>query len=257
MSGCTPPRPAVPLRPADPLRPAAPGAAVAERDAARILVVDDEPSIVDVVATALGYEGFDVVTATSGREALEAVLRLGPDLVVLDVMLPDVDGVALTRRLRAAGDGTPILFLTARDDPDDRVAGLVAGGDDYVTKPFTLAEVVARVHALLRRTRRARTGRLRFADLEMDLDRHEVWRAGTPVRLTPTEFNLLEYFLRNPRLVRSKAQILDAVWDAGPGADPNVVETYVSYLRRKLDPLGPPLIHTIRMVGYVLREADR
>lgn len=220
-----------------------------------MLVVDDEPSITDAVATALGYEGYDVATAATGREALERILRWRPDLVVLDVMLPDLDGIGLTRRLRDAGEGVPVLFLTARDAPDDRVAGLVAGGDDYVTKPFTLAELIARVQAILRRTRPPTSGRLRFADLEMDLDTHEVWRAGTPVRLTATEFNLLRHFLEHPRLVLSKAQILDAVWDPGFDGDANVVETYVSYLRKKLDPLGPPLIHTIRMVGYTLREA--
>ena len=224
-------------------------------DQARVLVVDDEPSITDAVATALGYEGYEVATAATGREALERILRWRPDLVVLDVMLPDLDGIGLTRRLRDAGDRVPILFLTARDAPDDRVAGLVAGGDDYVTKPFTLAELIARVQAILRRTRPPAAGRLRFADLEMDLDTHEVWRAGTPVRLTATEFNLLRHFLEHPRLVLSKAQILDAVWDLGFDGDPNVVETYVSYLRKKLDPLGPPLIHTIRTVGYTLRES--
>ena len=220
----------------------------------RVLVVDDEPSITDAVATALGYEGFAVATAASGREALESIRRWDPDLVVLDVMLPDVDGVELTRYLRKTGDGTAILFLTARDDPDDRVAGLVAGGDDYVTKPFTLAEVIARVHAILRRTRPSSTGRIGFADVEMDLDTHEVWRAGTPVRLTATEFNLLRYFLERPRVVLSKARILDEVWDQPFDGDPNLVETYVSYLRKKLDPLGPPLIHTVRSVGYALRD---
>jgi two-component system OmpR family response regulator len=225
-------------------------------EAVRVLVVDDEPSITDAVATALGYEGFEVATAPSGRAALERIRLWAPDLVVLDVMLPDVDGVALTRHLREAGDGTPILFLTARDEPDDRVAGLVAGGDDYVTKPFTLAELIARVHAILRRTRPPVTGRLGFADVEMDLDTHEVWRAGTPVRLTATEFNLLRYFLERPRVVLSKARILDEVWDEPFDGDPNLVETYVSYLRKKLDPLGPPLIHTVRSVGYALRDPE-
>jgi two-component system OmpR family response regulator len=223
----------------------------------RVLVVDDEPSIVDTIATALGYEGFEVATAADGRTALELVDELRPDLVVLDVMLPDVDGISIARRLRSDGDATPILFVTARDAPRDRVEGLTAGADDYVTKPFTLAEVIARVHAILRRTFGADappTSRLTFADVELDGDTHEVWRGGKPVRLTATEFNLLRFFMENPRLVLSKTQIVDHVWHYDFDGDPNVVETYVSYLRRKLDAHGPPLIQTIRLVGYTLRE---
>jgi two-component system OmpR family response regulator len=226
---------------------------------ARVLVVDDEPSISDTIATALSYEGFQVATAGDGRTALELIEEFRPDLVVLDVMLPDVDGISIARRLRSAGVDTPILFVTARDAPRDRVEGLTAGADDYVTKPFTLAEVIARVRAILRRTygpSASPTTRLRFADVELDIDTHEVWRRGQSLRLTATEFNLLCFFMENPRLVLSKSQILDHVWHYDFDGDPNVVETYVSYLRRKLDAHGPPLIQTIRLVGYTLRESD-
>jgi two-component system OmpR family response regulator len=221
-----------------------------------VLVVDDEPSIVDAVATALRYEGFNVREASTGRAALAAAQEAPPDLVVLDVMLPDLDGLEVTRRLRADGIRVPVLFLTARDSVEDKVAGLTVGGDDYVTKPFSLAEIVARTRAILRRTQHdiVGDGRLTFADLEMDEDTHEVWRSGKPIRLTATEFNLLRFFLLNPRRVLSKAQIVDHVWHYDFGGDPNVVETYVSYLRKKLDKHGPPLIQTIRLVGYALRE---
>ncbi len=227
-------------------------------DRQQILVVDDEPSIVDAVSTALRYEGFDVRTVTSGRAALASAQQLPPDLIVLDIMLPDLDGLEVTRRLRADGIRVPVLFLTARDGVEDKVAGLTVGGDDYVTKPFSLAEVVARTRAILRRTggEERTDSRLRFADLVMDEDTHEVWRAGKPVRLTATEFALLRFFLLNPRRVLSKSQILDHVWHYDFGGDANVVETYVSYLRKKLDRLGPPLLHTIRMVGYSLREPE-
>jgi two-component system OmpR family response regulator len=223
----------------------------------QILVVDDEASIVDAVSTALRYEGFDVREAMTGRAALTAAQAAPPDLVVLDVMLPDLDGLEVTRRLRSDGIRVPVLFLTARDSVEDKVAGLTVGGDDYVTKPFSLAELVARVHAILRRTHGEDTngdGKLRFADLMLDDETHEVWRGGTSVRLTATEFNLLRFFMLNPRRVLSKNQILDHVWHYDFGGDPNVVETYVSYLRRKLDKHGPPLIQTIRLVGYSLRE---
>jgi two-component system OmpR family response regulator len=224
----------------------------------RILVVDDEPSIVDAVSSVLRYEGFEVQEAVDGRSALTAAEESSPDLVVLDVMLPDVDGMEVTRRLRSAGHRMPILFLTARTGVDDRIAGLTVGADDYVTKPFSLGEVVARIRAILRRTsdERVGDGRLRFEDLTMDEDTHEVWRAGRPVKLTATEFNLLRYFMRHPRHVLSKTQILDNVWHYDFGGDAGVVETYISYLRRKLENDGPPLIHTIRLVGYVLREPD-
>ena len=222
----------------------------------RVLVVDDEPSIVDAVATSLRYEGFEVDEATNGRTALATAQEHPPDLIVLDVMLPDLDGLEVTRRLRADGIRVPVLFLTARDSVEDKVAGLTVGGDDYVTKPFALAEIIARVHAILRRlgAESEADGVLRFADVELDENTHEVTRAGQPVALTATEFNLLRFFLLNPRHVLSKSQILDHVWHYDFGGEANVVETYVSYLRKKLDPYGPPLIHTVRLVGYALRE---
>jgi len=223
----------------------------------RVLVVDDEPSIVDAVATALRYEGFDVCEATTGRAALAAVEREPPDMIVLDVMLPDLDGLEVTRRIRASGHRVPVLFLTARDSVEDKVTGLTVGGDDYVTKPFSLAEIVARVHAVLRRTMsELQDSQLRFADVVLDEETHEVWRGGVPLKLTATEFNLLRYFMLNPRRVLSKSQILDQVWHYDFGGDANVVETYVSYVRKKLDRQGPPLLHTIRLVGYTLRETE-
>ncbi|HXQ18635.1 MAG TPA: response regulator transcription factor [Acidimicrobiales bacterium] len=220
----------------------------------RVLVVDDEPSIVDAVATALRYEGFEVEEATTARSALVAAQERPPDLIILDVMLPDLDGLEVTRRLRQDGIGVPILFLTARDALEDKVAGLGAGGDDYVTKPFALAEIVARVRAIVRRLGDGRSEVLGIADLEMDERAHVVRRGGATIHLTATEFNLLRFFLHNPRQVLSKAQILDNVWHYDFDGDANVVETYVSYLRKKLDQYGPPLIHTIRLVGYALRE---
>lgn len=223
--------------------------------APRILVVDDESSILDTVGGVLSDEGFEVETAATGREALTAAVALCPDLIVLDVMLPDYDGLEVARRLRSEGRNPGILFLTARDSVEDRVAGLRMGGDDYLTKPFSLEEVVARVHAILRRTRPA-AGQgtvLRVADLVMDTLTHEVWRGTASVHLTATEFALLHYFMANPRRVLSKSQILATVWDDDFDVDENVVETYVSYLRKKLDRLGPPIIHTIRLVGYAFR----
>jgi two-component system OmpR family response regulator len=196
--------------------------------------------------------------ASPGRAALAAAQEAAPDLMILDVMLPDLDGLEVTRRLRHDGIRVPVLFLTARDSLEDKVAGLTVGGDDYVTKPFSLAEIVARTHAILRRTHVEANGdgQLRFADVALDQDTHEVWRAGNSVRLTATEFNLLRFFLLNPRRVLSKSQILDHVWHYDFGGDPNVVETYVSYLRKKLDQHGQPLIHTIRLVGYSMREPE-
>jgi len=223
----------------------------------RILVVDDEPSIVDAISSVLRYEGFDVQEAYDGRAALQAAEESAPDLIVLDVMIPHVDGMEVTKRLRAGGFKMPILFLTAKTEVEDRIAGLTVGADDYVTKPFSLGEVVARVRAVLRRTTgpaSERDGRLRFADLVMDEDTHEVWRGETPLQLTATEFNLLRYFMRNPRHVLSKSQILDNVWHYDFGGDAGVVETYISYLRKKIEKHGPPLIHTVRLVGYALRE---
>jgi two-component system OmpR family response regulator len=219
----------------------------------RILVVDDEPSIVDAVATALRYEGFEVDEALTGRAALSAVTQREPDLIVLDWMLPDLDGIEVGRRLRERGFKTAILFLTAKDSTENKVEALRAGGDDYVTKPFSLAEIVARVQAILRRTGSALPGDvLRYADLVLDEQRHEVFRGETQIELTGTEFSLLRYFLLNPRRVLSKGQILQNVWRYDFGGNSNVVETYVSYLRKKLDAAGPPLIRTVRQAGYML-----
>ncbi|MGD0714406.1 MAG: response regulator transcription factor [Gaiellaceae bacterium] len=219
----------------------------------RILVVDDEPSIVDAVATALRYEGFEVDEALTGRAALSAVTQREPDLIVLDWMLPDLDGIEVGRRLRERGFKTAILFLTAKDSTENKVEALRAGGDDYVTKPFSLAEIVARVQAILRRTGSALPGDvLRYADLVLDEQRHEVFRGETQIELTRTEFSLLRYFLLNPRRVLSKGQILQNVWRYNFGGNSNVVETYVSYLRKKLDAVGPPLIRTVRQAGYML-----
>ena len=222
-------------------------------DPQRILVVDDEPRITDLVAMALRYEGFDVATAGTGRAGLKLVEEFRPALVVLDVMLPDMDGFAVTERLTADRVKVPVLFLTARDAVEDKVRGLTLGGDDYVTKPFSIEELVARIRALLRRTDPvAESGPLVFVDLELDEETHEVRRAGTTVELTATEFRLLRYLMQNAPRVLSKAQILDHVWQYDFGGDANIVETYVSYLRRKVDGIGPPLIHTVRGVGYRL-----
>ncbi len=223
----------------------------------RILVVDDEQSIVDAVATALRYEGYQVEEAYSGRDALTAIAQFEPDLVVLDWMLPDIEGIEVGRRLRDKGFKTAVLFLTAKDATENKVEALRAGGDDYVTKPFSLAEIVARIQAILRRTGSALPGDvLRFADLRLDESRHEVFRDETPITLTATEFSLLRFFMLNPRRVLSKGQILQNVWRYDFGGNSNVVETYVSYLRRKLDAAGPPLIRTVRQAGYML-EAGR
>jgi two-component system OmpR family response regulator len=219
----------------------------------RVLIVDDEPSITDAVATPLRYEGFVTSEVATGREAMRVVEEFGPDLVILDIMLPDLDGLSIARKLRTRPEHVPVIFLSARDGTDDKVAGLSLA-DDYVAKPFSLAELVARVHAVLRRTRGDTGNVLRFADVELDEDSYEVSRAGERIELTPTEFSLLRFLLQNPRRVLSKRQILDHVWQYDFGGDANIVETYVSYLRRKLDRHGPPLIHTVRLVGYVLRE---
>jgi two-component system OmpR family response regulator len=220
----------------------------------RVLVVDDEAAIADLVATALRYEGFETKTAGDGRAALEAVESFRPDLVVLDVLLPDLDGFEVQRRLGDRGLRVPVLFLTARDATEDKVRGLTLGGDDYVTKPFSLEELVARIRAVLRRAQGAApTERLVFEDLEMDEEAHEVSRAGHPIDLTPTEFALLRYFLLNPRRVLSKEQILDHVWHYDFGGDASIVETYMSYVRKKVEGDGPRLLHTVRGIGYVLR----
>ena len=224
----------------------------------RILVVDDEASIVDAVATALRYEGYDVDEAFTGREALDAVARREPELVVLDWMLPDIEGIEVGRRLRAQGFKTAILFLTAKDATENKVDALRAGGDDYVTKPFSLAEIVARIQAILRRSAGDLPGDvLRFDDLVLDEARHEVFRGENAVALTATEFALLRFFMLNPGRVLSKGQILMNVWRYDFGGNSNVVETYVSYLRKKLDALGPPLIKTVRQAGYMLEHGSR
>jgi two-component system OmpR family response regulator len=222
---------------------------------ARILVVDDEQSITDLVAMALRYEHFAVQVAHSGREALDAVETFSPDLVVLDIMMPGIDGFEVARRLRNGGSSLPVLFLTARDATDDKVRGLTLGGDDYMTKPLSVEELVARIRAILRRVQPAEAamGRLVVADLELDEDTHEVRRAGQDIELTATEFKLLRYLMLNARRVLSKDQILDHVWNYDFGGNANIVETYVSYLRRKVDCLGPPLIQTVRGVGYTIR----
>ncbi len=221
----------------------------------RILVVDDEESITDLVATVLRYEGFQVQTASTGRKALASATSFRPHLIVLDIMLPDLDGFEVQRRLTADGSRVPILFLTARDATEDKVRGLTMGTDDYVTKPFSLEELVARMRSVLRRSGDADTspGHLVFADLELDEDSHEVWRGQREIELSPTEFNLLRYLMINARKVVSKAQILDHVWRYDFGAEASVVETYISYLRRKIDVEEPRLIHTVRGVGYSLR----
>ena len=223
---------------------------------AHVLVVDDEPGITDLLSTALRYMGYQVTTAATGHAALEAAATSAPDLVVLDVMLPDIDGFEVCRRLRDQRDFVPVIFLSARDSEDDRVTGFVRGGDDYVTKPFSLEELTLRIGALLRRVRGGADGevaRLKYRDLEMDEDRHQVWRDGREIQLSPTEFRLLRYFLLNPERVLSKQQILDHVWQYDFNGEDNVVETYVSYLRRKLDDTDPRLLRTVRGVGYVLR----
>ena len=223
----------------------------------RILVVDDEPNIADVVSMALRYQGFAVQTAGTGEEALAAVTAFRPDLLVLDVMLPDMEGFDVARRLGAERATVPIIFLTARDATEDKVRGLTTGGDDYVTKPFSLEELVARIRTILRRAGKAEpeSSRLTFEDLELDDDTREVSRGGEPIELTATEYRLLRYLLLNPRRVLTRSQLLDHVWDYDFGGDARVLETYISYLRKKLDVHGPPLIQTVRGVGYALRLA--
>ena len=220
----------------------------------RVLVVDDDEGIAELLATALRYEGFRVEVATTGRTALTAATSFRPHLIVLDVMLPDLDGFEVQRRLAADRPRVPILFLTARETTEAKVHGLTMGADDYVTKPFSLEELIARVHAVLRRIGEGQERRrLEFADLEMDEDTHEVWRGGEPIDLSPTEFNLLRYLLLNARRVVSKPQIVDHVWRYDFGGDPRIVESYISHLRKKIDFKQPPLIHTVRGVGYSLR----
>ena len=228
----------------------------------QVLVVDDEPNIRELVQVALKFHGCAVTTASSGRDALRQAEASRPDLIVLDVMMPDMDGFEVCRRLRAAGNEVPVIFLTARDTSSDTVTGLAIGGDDYVTKPFSVEALVARVRAVLRRAARGApadqpgrpaAGPLHVADLVLDEDRWTVHRAGGPVELSPTEFRLLAFLMRNQGRVLTRAQLLENVWGWDYAGESQIVETYVSYLRRKLDPLGPPLIHTQRGVGYSLR----
>jgi two-component system, OmpR family, response regulator len=222
---------------------------------ARVLVVDDETNIVELLSVSLKFQGFEVHTASNGPAALDKAREVRPDAVILDVMMPGMDGFGLLRRLRADGIDSPALFLTARDTLQDKIAGLTLGGDDYVTKPFSLEEIVARARAILRRTKGLAPGAmLRFADLVLDEERHEVFRGETPIMLTATEFSLLRYFLLNPRRVLSKMQIIENVWPNSYDGGSNLVETFISYLRRKLDAAGPPLIVTVRQMGYMLEE---
>ncbi|NYF98667.1 response regulator transcription factor [Janibacter cremeus] len=226
----------------------------------RVLVVDDETNLTELLAMALRYEGWDLRTAGTGAEAVRIAREFRPDAVVLDVMLPDFDGMEVLRRMRADSPDVPVLFLTARDAVEDRISGLTAGGDDYVTKPFSLEEVVARVRALMRRSvvvAGEGSPLLVVGDLTLDEDSHEVTRGGQEIFLTATEFELLRYLMRNPRRVLSKPQILDRVWHYDFGGEANVVELYVSYLRKKVDAGRDPMIHTMRGAGYVLKPATR
>ncbi|WP_269175648.1 response regulator transcription factor [Modestobacter sp. VKM Ac-2986] len=223
----------------------------------RVLVVDDEPMLSDLLSMALRYEGWEVRTAGDGAAAVTTAREFRPDAVVLDVMLPDMDGLEVLRRMRADAPLVPVVFLTARDAVEDRIAGLTAGGDDYVTKPFSLEEVAARLRGLLRRTNRAVSADslLVVGDLTLDEESHEVTRGGDDIRLTATEFELLRYLMRNPKRVLSKAQILDRVWQYDFGGQGNIVELYISYLRRKIDAGRTPMIHTLRGAGYVIKPA--
>jgi two-component system OmpR family response regulator len=226
--------------------------------AIRVLTVDDETSLTELLSMALRYEGWEVSTAASGLAAVKTAREVRPDAIVLDMMLPDFDGLEVMRRIRTEQPDVPVIFLTARDALDDRIGGLTAGGDDYVTKPFSLEELVARLRALLRRsgaTILRNESQLVVGDLTLDEDSHEVARAGEIIGLTATEFELLRYLMRNPRRVLSKAQILDRVWNYDFGGQANVVELYISYLRKKIDAGRPPMIHTMRGAGYVLKPA--
>jgi two-component system OmpR family response regulator len=222
----------------------------------RVLVVDDEPNIVDVVTMALNFQGFSVESAGTGAEAIAAVGSFAPDIIVLDVMLPDMEGFDVAQRLGAQHARVPIIYLTARDATEDKIRGLTLGGDDYVTKPFSLEELVARIRSILRRRGLAQpeSSRLVFEDLELDEDAHEVRHNNEIVDLTATEYRLLRYLMLNPRRVLTRAQLLEHVWEYDFGGDARVLETYISYLRKKLDAHGPPLIHTVRGVGYALRK---
>ena len=226
----------------------------------RALVVDDESSISDLVAIALKYEKFEVRTAASGQQAVTAAAEFDPDIIILDIMLPDFDGIEVMRRIRADNLDIPVLFLTAKDDVQDRIAGLTAGGDDYVTKPFSIEELVARIRGIVRRTLSATAVRedpeIRVSDLVLNEETYEVFRGDHRIELTATEFELLRYLMRNPKRVLSKSQILDRVWSYDFGGRSSIVEIYISYLRKKIDSLGPALIHTVRGVGYVIRPTN-
>jgi len=226
----------------------------------RAVVVDDEDSLTDLLSMALRYEGWDVKIAADGQRALALAREFRPDVIVLDVMLPDIDGMQVLTRLRADGIQTPVLFLTAKDALDDRVAGLTIGGDDYVTKPFSLEELVARLRGLIRRSSltatEANDSFIQVGDLTLDEDSYEVHRGATSIELTATEFELLRFMMRNPRRVLSKSQILDRVWRYDFGGKSSIVELYISYLRKKIDTLGPRMIHTVHGVGYMLKSAE-
>jgi len=247
------------MAPQDPTsRAALPRLTRADGSPLRVLVVDDEPNLAELLTSALRYEGWDVSTALDGQTAVRLARETVPDVIVLDIMLGDIDGLEVLRRIRQQQEGVPVLFLTARDSVEDRVAGLTAGGDDYVTKPFSLEEVVARLRGLLRRAGASAArdeARLVVGDLTLDEDSHEVDRAGQEIHLTATEFELLRYLMRNARRVMSKSQILDRVWQYDFGGQANIVELYISYLRRKIDAGREPMIHTLRGVGYVLKPA--
>jgi two-component system OmpR family response regulator len=228
--------------------------------AIRVLVVDDEHTLTDLLQMALRYEGWEVRTAATGHQALTTAREFRPDVVVLDIMLPDIDGLQVMSRMRDNGGETPVLFLTAKDSLEDRITGLTAGGDDYVTKPFSLEELVARLRSLLRRSRAlvsdSTDPRITVGDLVLDEDSYEVSRAGDPISLTATEFELLRFLMRNPRRVLSKAQILDRVWSYDFGGTSSVVELYISYLRKKIDAGRTPMIHTVRGAGYMVKAAE-
>ncbi|MDF3307183.1 response regulator transcription factor [Rhodococcus sp. T2V] len=228
---------------------------------ARVLVVDDEPNILELLSVSLRFQGFEVATASTGAEGLDTARTFRPDAVILDVMMPGMDGFGLLKRLRADGVDAPVLFLTAKDAVEDKISGLTLGADDYVTKPFSLEEVVTRLRVILRRAGKVsveeQSARIKFADIELDDDTREVWKAGDLVSLSPTEFTLLRYFMVNAGTVLSKPRILDHVWNYDFGGEVGVVESYVSYLRRKVDTGDTPLIHTLRGVGYVMREPRR
>ena len=227
--------------------------------ALKVLTVDDEPSLTELLAMAMRYEGWEVTTAATGNDAVRAARAIKPDAIVLDMMLPDFDGLEVMRRIRTEQPDVPVIFLTAKDGVSDRITGLTAGGDDYVTKPFSLEEVIARLRGLLRRSGATTVQpdtQLVVGDLILDEDSHEVTRAGQSINLTATDFELLRYLMRNPKRVLSKAQILDRVWNYDFGGQANVVELYISYLRKKIDAGRAPMIHTMRGAGYVLRPAS-